>query len=39
MFAENTMAEGARRYMPTAPMRQAQKNKDPRGYAESGQAC
>jgi pimeloyl-ACP methyl ester carboxylesterase len=32
MFAENTMEEGARRYC-DGPTRQAQKNKDPRGYA------
>jgi pimeloyl-ACP methyl ester carboxylesterase len=32
MFAENTMAEGAKRYG-DGPTRQAQKNKDPRGYA------
>ncbi len=32
MFAENTMAEGARRYG-DGPTRQSQKHKDPRGYA------
>jgi pimeloyl-ACP methyl ester carboxylesterase len=32
MFAENTMAEGARRYA-DGPTRQSQKYKDPRGYA------
>ena len=33
MFAEESMAVAAARYA-DAPMRQAQKNKDPRGYAE-----